>query len=243
MFTNNLKIEFALGTDVGLQREHNEDVCLARPELGLWLVADGMGGHQAGEVASALARDTVVNSVVAGLSLVDALAAAHEAIKAQSSSSANTLEMGTTMVALQIRESSFEVAWVGDSRAYLHTDTLVALTQDHSHVQALVEQGLITAAQARVHPHRSMVLQALGVNPAGALRIDRITGDLRPGMQILLCSDGLTDRVEDDEIARILAQPGSSPQGCVDQLIRAALDAGGRDNITIIVLRCSNARG
>lgn len=231
-------IEFGHGTHVGLRREHNEDTYYADAELGLWLVADGMGGHEHGEVASAFARDTLVREVARGTDLVRAIQLADEEIIRHSTRRAEALPMGTTVAALRISgETGFEVAWVGDSRAYVWNHGLRQLSQDHSYVQELVDQGAITVEQARSHPHRNVVTQALGVTDPASLRVENVLGQLRPGMQILLCSDGLTEEVDDAAIAAILARQELTPQECVDQLILAALDGGGSDNITVILVR------
>lgn len=230
-------IEFGNSSHVGLRRELNEDTFYSDSELGLWLVADGMGGHEFGEVASALARDAVVREVRAGQSLSDAIRSADEDIIRQSRRRADSLPMGTTMVALRVSDNRFELAWVGDSRAYLWNGQLRQLSSDHSYVQELIDQGAITPEQARSHPHRNVVTQALGVTDPESLKVETISGELRPGFQILLCSDGLTEEVDDSAIANLLAQTELSAQECVDQLISTALDGGGSDNVTVILLR------
>jgi PPM family protein phosphatase len=232
-------IEFGHLSHVGLRREHNEDTYYADPELGLWLVADGMGGHEFGEVASALARDAVVREVKAGKPLNEAIRSADEEIIRQSRRRAESLPMGTTMVALRVNGNRFELAWVGDSRAYLWNGKLQQLSSDHSYVQELIDQGAITAEQARTHPHRNVVTQALGVTDPENLKVETIAGELRPGVQILLCSDGLTEEVDDATIGSLLGHAELSAQECVDHLVSAALDGGGSDNVTVVVLRRS----
>ena len=231
-------IEFGHLTHVGLRRELNEDTYYGDAELGLWLVADGMGGHEYGEVASAIAREVVVGQVRAGNSLADAIRAADEEIIRCSKRRGDSLPMGTTVVAARINGTRFEVAWVGDSRIYLWRDgTLTQISQDHSYVQALIAQGAITADQARSHPHRNVVTQALGVTNPQQLNVETLAGDWRPGMQLLLCSDGLTEEVDDASIARVLAHQECSAQECVDGLVAAALDGGGSDNVTVLLVR------
>ncbi len=230
-------IEFGHYSHVGLRREHNEDTYYGDAALGLWLVADGMGGHEFGEVASAMARDTVVREVRQGRSLQDAIRTADEDIIGHSRRRAETLPMGTTVAAARLLDGRFEVAWVGDSRVYLWNGALRQLSQDHSYVQELVDQGAITSEQARTHPHRNVVTQALGVTDPASLKVETIAGEFRPGMQLLLCSDGLTEEVDDAGIARIIARTDLSAQECVDQLIRAALDGGGSDNVTVVLVR------
>lgn len=230
-------IEFGHSTHVGLRREHNEDTYYADAELGLWLVADGMGGHEHGEVASALARDTVMREVGSGSTLAQAVQLADEEIIKHSSKKAEALPMGTTIAAIRLNANDYEICWVGDSRIYMWNGELKQLSQDHSYVQELIAQGAITHEQARTHPHRNVVTQALGVTDPQSLRVDTIRGTLQPGMQILLCSDGLTEEVDDADIAAILSREDLSAQECVDHLVLAALDGGGSDNITVILIR------
>ena len=190
-------IEFGHSTHVGLRREHNEDTYYADAELGLWLVADGMGGHEHGEVAAALARDTLVAEVSTGATLSQAIQRADEEIIRHSSKRVEALPMGTTVAAIRLKNEDFEVCWVGDSRVYLWNGELKQLSQDHSYVQELIQQGAITHEQARTHPHRNVVTQALGVTDPQSLRVETIRGTLKPGMQFLLCSDGLTEEVDE----------------------------------------------
>lgn len=231
-------IEFGHLTHAGLRRELNEDTYYGDSDLGLWLVADGMGGHEYGEVASALARETIVREIRQGASLAQAIRTADEDIIRASRRRSDALPMGTTVVALRITGNRFEVAWVGDSRAYLWRDgTLAQLSHDHSYVQELISQGAITVDQARTHPHRNVVTQALGVTEPQNLNVETLAGELRPGMQVLLCSDGLTEEVEDAGISQVLGHTECSAQECVDGLVAAALDGGGSDNITVVLVR------
>jgi serine/threonine protein phosphatase PrpC len=196
-----------------------------------------MGGHEFGEVASALARDAVVREVRGGKPLAEAIRNADEDIIKHSRRRSDSLPMGTTMVALKVADNKFELAWVGDSRAYLWNGQLRQLSSDHSYVQELIDQGAITAEQARSHPHRNVVTQALGVTDPDSLKVETLSGELRPGFQILLCSDGLTEEVDDGTIATLLGNAQFSAQECVDHLVAAALDGGGSDNVTVILLR------
>ncbi len=231
-------IEFGHLTHVGLRRVLNEDTYYGDSELGLWLVADGMGGHEYGEVASALARETIVREVRSGKALAQAIRIADEEIIRISRRRNDSLPMGTTVVAVRVVGNRFEVAWVGDSRVYLWRDRQLAqLSQDHSYVQELIAQGAITHEQARSHPHRNVVTQALGVTDPADLNVETMTGELRPGMQLLLCSDGLTEEVDDGKIADVLACDDCSAQECVDSLVAAALDGGGSDNVTVVLVR------
>ena len=232
-------IEFGHLSHVGLRRQLNEDTYYGDGGLGLWLVADGMGGHACGEVASALARETIVREVRNGASLVQAIRTADEEIIRTSRRRNDSLPMGTTVVAARVQGNRFEVAWVGDSRAYLWRDgKLGQLSQDHSYVQELIAQGTLTAEQARAQPHRNVVTQALGVTDPAHLNVATMTGELRPGMQLLLCSDGLTEEVDDAGLTEALAHGDCSAQECVDALVAAALDGGGSDNVTVVLVRC-----
>ena len=231
-------IEFGHLTHVGLRRELNEDTYYGDSELGLWLVADGMGGHEYGEVASALARETIVREIRQGTALSQAIRVADEEIIRASRKRNDALPMGTTVVAVRVNGNRFEVAWVGDSRVYLWREgQLAQLSQDHSYVQELISQGAISVEQARSHPHRNVVTQALGVTDPLQLNVETLAGELDAGMQLLLCSDGLTEEVDDARIAQALAHLDCSAQECVDELVAAALDGGGSDNVTVVLVR------
>ncbi len=232
-------IELGHGTHVGLRRTRNEDTYHADASLGLFLVADGMGGHQHGEVASALVRDAMVELVGSGLGLIDAVNGAAERLLAHARPSFDMLPMGTTIAALQIGGGNYEVAWVGDSRIYLWQQTLRRVSHDHSLVQALVEAGQLDPAQAARHPQRNLLTQALGVTATQQLHIGMAGGTLEPGMTFLLCSDGLTENVDDASIARTVARTDLAAQECADQLLLSALDAGGDDNVTVVLVRAS----
>ncbi|MEV8519582.1 protein phosphatase 2C domain-containing protein [Dyella marensis] len=230
-------IEFGHGTHVGLRRARNEDTYYADAGLGLFLVADGMGGHQHGEVASALVRDAVADLVTRGHSLVEAIKGADERLMAQARGYGDALPMGTTIAALRLGPGSYEVAWVGDSRIYLWKDGLKQISHDHSLVQELVAAGTLDPAQAAHHPHRNVITQALGITAVDQLRIGLARGRLEPGMAFLLCSDGLTEEVSDAAIAGIVERRDLATQECVDHLLLAALEGGGSDNISVILAR------
>jgi serine/threonine protein phosphatase PrpC len=230
-------IEFGHGTHVGLRRTRNEDTYYADASLGLFLVADGMGGHQHGEVASALVRDAVVDLVTRGQSLIEAIQGAAERLMAHARHGFDLLPMGTTIAALRIIGDSYEMAWVGDSRIYMWKRELRQISHDHSLVQALVEAGQLDPALASRHPQRNVLTQALGVTATEQLHIGMARGQLEPDMGFLLCSDGLTEEVSDASIAQTAARKDLAAQECVDQLLLAALDSGGDDNITVIIVR------
>lgn len=230
-------------SNVGRVRRHNEDSFAAREDLGLWVVADGMGGAAAGEIASAIVVDVVSREVERGAELHDAIAAANRSILDAAASGKGKPGMGSTVVAAQLQGNDFKVAWVGDARAYVWGDGLQRLSRDHSRVQELLDAGMISESEARGHPHRNVITRVLGGPDGTAADSDQITGSLEPGQGLLLCSDGLTSEVSDEEIAGVLsghlqANGLESDQGqaAVDQLVSLALDHGGNDNITVLLV-------
>lgn len=237
------RIESAALTHCGRVRAHNEDSFCRRDGDGLWAVADGMGGHEGGEWASArlvaeLDRAEIPADVeAAGARLAAAVRAGNDAIVAEAE--ARAAPMGTTLVALLVRARSWLACWVGDSRAYLLRDgALCRLSRDHSQVQEMVDRGLIAPAEAAGHPLGHILTRAVGIDDE--VEIDRAEGELRPGDVFLLCSDGLHACVGEDEIGRLLAC--GSPQRALDALVAAALAAGGPDNVTMIAIRIAPPR-
>jgi PPM family protein phosphatase len=225
------------GTDTGRQRRANEDSHLARAPL--FVVADGMGGAQAGEVASRIA----VESFQAGLgdtaapeSALAALAQqANARIHELSHSHAEQAGMGTTLTAVYVGEHEISIAHVGDSRAYrLRDGALERLTEDHSLVDELLRQGRLTPEEALEHPQRSVITRALG--PEGAVDVDTRSYSARDGDVYLLCSDGLTTMLAEDRLAELLLA-NATLRAAGEALIAAANEAGGRDNITVVLLR------
>lgn len=229
-----VQLAFGAATDVGRVRDNNEDCYLARPDLGLWLIADGMGGHDAGEVAAGIVRDFICEAVASGKPLKTAIAQAHHAVKHAASNNIGSPGMGTTVVALRMHGIQYEIAWVGDSRAYLWSEgALRQISVDHSYVQSLVDSGAITREEMATHAQRNVITQSLGVSTLDDVIVDSVAGTFRPGDKILLCSDGLTDFVDDHEIAHILGRTYETVQQQVDRLLTKALNNGGGDNITI----------
>ena len=230
---------FAAQSVAGRVRGHNEDAVLCLPELGLWAVADGMGGHECGEVASALALDTLRQCVVAGSGLESSIHAAHQAILAAVQEEGGR-RMGSTVVAVRFVDADYEVAWIGDSRAYrISLDGIERLTRDHSWVQAMIDAGELSLAEARQHPRRNIVTQCLGQGEQ-ALEVGRVQGSLAPGELLLLCSDGLTGELTDEQIQEVCAGAATLDE-LVDELIGLANRLGGKDNISCIVLGRSMA--
>ena len=225
------------GSDTGRQRRANEDSLLARSPL--FVVADGMGGARAGEVASQIAVESFEPGLQDASEPERALAALAQAANARihdrSHSNAEQAGMGTTLTAVYVGEEEVSIAHVGDSRAYcLREGELLRLTEDHSLVDELMRQGRLTPEEAVEHPQRSVITRALG--PEGTVEVDTRTFRARAGDVYLLCSDGLTTMVAEEQIAELLrAHPVLRDAG--EALIGAANEAGGRDNITVVLLR------
>jgi protein phosphatase len=227
-------LSFSAATHVGRVRNNNEDSYIARPELGLWLVADGMGGQRSGEVASAIAVQTISGAIADQATLTEAITLAHQAVcRAHDDSSP---DMGTTVVALLSRERDYEIAWVGDSRAYLwDLKHLRRLTRDHSMVQEMIDAGVISEREASDHPQRNIITQSVGAPLEPSPKVATLSRQWAPGQSILLCSDGLSGELSDDVISTILAD-SVSPEDGTRQLLQAALARGGRDNITVLLV-------
>jgi protein phosphatase len=229
------------GTDTGLQRRANEDSMLVRSPL--FVVADGMGGAQAGEVASRLAVDTFKGGLSNGsdpeASLLTQVEQANAHINELSHANIEHAGMGTTITAVYLGEQDVVVAHVGDSRAYcLREGELLRLTDDHSLVDELIRQGKLTPEEAEEHPQRSVITRALG--PEATVEVDVRTFRARPGDVYLVCSDGLTTMLaEDDLLGVLVSNPALRDAG--EQLIVAANAAGGKDNITVVLLRVEEA--
>ncbi len=232
-------LAWGAATHTGMVREENEDAYVA--ETKVFGVADGMGGHQAGEVASAIAAKILQDRLPNGASvdlMVAAVVEANSAIFQAAHTHAEQRGMGTTLTALALipvnTPARVVVANVGDSRTYLlRNGRLRRVTVDHSYVQELVNTGHITEAEARSHPRRNIVTRALGIEPT--VKVDTWVQPLAAGDRFVLCSDGLVDEVDDDDIARVLdANP--DPQSAADALVTVANNNGGRDNVTVIVV-------
>ncbi|MBC6904925.1 serine/threonine-protein phosphatase [Saccharophagus sp. K07] len=232
---------FSQATDVGLLRDNNEDAILSDPQSGLWLVADGMGGHAAGEVASAITVQVVGEAIRQGKSLVDAITDAHHAVLEAAQDGTGKYGMGSTVVALRSLGNQYQIAWVGDSRAYLWTArdkdgyTLQQLTIDHSYVQMLYQSGIISAEEINDHPDKNIITQCLGSNEVAQPRVDVVEGIWHKNDWIVLCSDGLSDTVSDQQICDIL-HDSKDPDAAVEALISAALANGGKDNVSVIII-------
>jgi serine/threonine protein phosphatase PrpC len=230
-----MRLVIGAATDVGRVREGNEDAYLVDDAMGLVAVADGMGGHRAGEVASATALEALRAAITSGRPLRESIQDANEAVFRKSLTDNSLRGMGTTLTAGTLASGgTLLVGHVGDSRAYLlHDGELKQVTVDHSLVEELVREGRLTADEAAVHPQRSIITRALGVD--ASVDVDVYPVELAPGDRLLLCSDGLTGMVQADEIAATLRRE-DDPTRAATQLVDAANAAGGEDNITVVVV-------
>ncbi|HLY55806.1 MAG TPA: protein phosphatase 2C domain-containing protein [Stellaceae bacterium] len=227
-------------TDVGTVRKHNEDALVSRPDLGLWAVADGAGGHSAGEVASGRIAESL-GALPPGLPPQDALrelrtriSDVHVWLRQEAASRGPGTIIASTVVILLIRDQHFVCFWAGDSRAYLQRDGETRqITRDHSLVQEMVENGLIAADQAESHPQANVITRAVGADNEG-LELDKVSGRLLPGDRFLLCSDGLCKTVAASRLGELLA--GNGADNIARTLIDAALTSGTRDNVTAVVV-------
>lgn len=226
-------------TDVGLRRKVNEDSLLVRTERGLWAVADGMGGHDAGDVASSKVTeslldlpttddlDQLVENAVTALQRVN-----QDLIELAGAESERSI--GSTVVGLAIANGQFRCFWAGDSRAYRIRDSqIVQLTRDHSLVQDLVDAGMLQPDEAEGHPNSNIITRAVGV--AKELRVDTVSGDVRPGDHFLLATDGVTRLVSDEELA--LELKANPPAAAARKLIETVLSRGAPDNASLIITK------
>ena len=229
-----LHLVVGAATDVGRVRGHNEDAFLVDSELGLVAVADGMGGHQAGEVASVTALEALRAAVTSGAGIRDAVTTANDAVYEKSTTDERLRGMGTTLTAGTLAAGgTLLLGHVGDSRAYVLRDhELSRLTTDHSLVEELIQAGELTEAEAEADPRRSMITP-LGIEPS--VDVDLYPVQVQTGDRLVLCSDGLTGMVSDDQIRDILAGE-ADPNAAARRLIDAANTAGGVDNITVLVV-------
>ncbi len=223
---------------VGCVRQINEDRALDRPDLCLWAVADGMGGHDAGDRAAQMIVDSLgqTDGTRSGWGLLDdirlRLFEANAALVARGRMSGRT--SGATVVVLVARQGRCAWLWAGDSRGYrLRGGELIRVTRDHSFVQELVDGGLLAPADARTHPRANVVTRAVGADQT--LEIELRHDTVQPGDRLLLCSDGLTGMLDDGEIATIIAN--HEIEQAADQLIAAALAKGARDNVTVVLVQ------
>jgi protein phosphatase len=253
------KIDFTELTNTGRVREHNEDAIGSIGEIGLMVLADGMGGYNAGEVASGIAVQTVTELAAEGATreerhdidphsgmmrqsivLRDAIYRSNKIIYQTAQSQTNCEGMGTTIVACMFYDNKISIAHVGDSRAYrLRDEQLQQITLDHSLLQELVDRGFYSAEEAQRSTNRNYVTRALGVEPTVEVEVHE--HDVLPGDIYLLCSDGLCDMVEDDDIHLTISTFSDSLDAVGQQLVDLANDHGGRDNVSIMLAQVKEA--
>lgn len=227
-------------THVGARRSHNEDTLVNRPDLGLWAVADGAGGHAAGEVASGMIA-AALEDIPAGIGAAELLSqvrmrigATHAALRAEAERRGPDVTIASTVVVLAVREDHFACLWAGDSRAYLlRGGMLQQISHDHSLVQELVDSGAIGPEQAERHPHANIITRAIGA-ALDDLTLDKVSDRLQPGDRFLLCSDGLNKTLSDADLAALLRQAGD--QAPTEALVAAALARQVNDNVTAVVV-------
>src|SRR5689334_303475 len=248
-------------TDAGRVRDHNEDCIESRPDIGLFVLADGMGGYNAGEVASGMATSLIADGfseawkprdvdrmgreeakAYAEKLLREQIARANNAIFTTSQNNPECAGMGTTLVVCQFYDNFVAVAHIGDSRLYrLRGDVMEQVTRDHSLLQEQLDSGLITPEEAKLSQNKNLVTRALGIDPVVEPEIH--VHETQPDDTYLLCSDGLSDMVEDEEIRLTLITLKSNPNLTVQQLVQAANDNGGRDNISAMLIRVAEPYG
>ena len=248
-------LQIVSATDPGRVRAHNEDCVESRPELGVVVLADGMGGYNAGEVASGMATSLIASGLsitwtadalknldrnaattLAHTRLQDQVSAANTAIFEAAQRDPHCAGMGTTLVVCLFYDNFISVAHIGDSRLYrMRNDVLEQLTRDHSLLQEQIDAGLISRADARQSHNKNLVTRALGIDPDVDAEIH--TYDVMEGDIYLLCSDGLNDMIDDDEMQMTLIALRSNLDLTARQLVQAANDAGGRDNISVMLIK------
>lgn len=230
-----MKLAVGSSTDPGRVRDQNEDSFLVDERLGVFAVADGLGGHRGGEVASRAALEAVRAAIAGGAPLHEAILTGNRSVYERALTDEALRGMATTITAVTPAGGAVVlIGQVGDSRAYLLRDgVLHRLTEDHSLVEELVREGRITPEQAAVHPQRAIITRALGLDPD--VEVDLSTAEVQAGDRIVLCSDGLTTMVRDRDIERI-ARSQPDPARAADLLVESANTAGGEDNITVVVL-------
>lgn len=230
-------LAYGAQTDPGCKRTLNEDTFGARADKGLWFVADGMGGHSGGEVASRIVADHIMEEVDSGKGLVEAIEGAHQSVVDAAGRGEGSQQMGSTVVALRSNGAGYQIAWVGDSRAYLWDGALRQLTRDHSLVQEYLDSRNLDAGAVDLSQWSNVITQCLGPANSGTPRVDVVSGDWHAGEKILLCSDGLHGELDTPAIAELLAGAAQDDdQTLAERLVQAAREAGGADNVTAVLV-------
>lgn len=222
----------------GTKRKANEDSYLVDEPMGLWIVADGMGGHAHGKTASQMACNLIKKALVAGHSIPQAVNMAHKSIQTLATSLGAAHGMGTTIIIVSLdAKNRGNVWWLGDSRIYLHTNKeLALLTHDHSKVQELLDKELITADEAIKHKEKHIITRALGMPTTKTVELDHKTIKLEDGAKLLLCSDGLSNELNNEQILTALNSK-TNLKTQAEELVTQANLCGGRDNITVVLLQ------
>jgi PPM family protein phosphatase len=253
------KLAHVAVTDVGKVRDHNEDAIGSQPEIGLWVLADGMGGYNAGEVASGIAVKTIVDLVTQAckhekrgeiesgtgymrqtIVLRDAIHRANKVINQTAQSQPQCEGMGTTLVASLFYDNRVSIAHVGDSRMYrLRGNRFEQITMDHSLLQELVDRGFYSQEEAQRSTNRNYVTRALGVEANVEVEVQEV--DVQKGDYFLMCSDGLPDMVEDEDIHLTISTFSNDVRTVGEQLIKLTNDNGGRDNVSVVLVRVADA--
>lgn len=227
----------AAHSHAGRKRNQNQDSIHMDDGHGLWVVADGMGGHHGGEIASAIACEVIPEQISQGADIEAALRAAHQKIVNTGKAQPELKGMGTTVVVVHEQGLQYEIAWSGDSRIYRWRHRkLTQRSEDHSIVQRMLKSGLISEQQAKTHPHQHVISSCLGSTSADGLEIGYQRDAWEQGDWLLLCSDGLTDELDDQQIAALLAKH-TDIELASNALLQAALDSGGRDNVSIALIQ------
>lgn len=239
MLSHGRTIVTGWASDTGCVRTENEDSCLVAPQLGVWAVADGMGGHEDGRLASQSIVEELqkIAQAMSAAELMQqceaAVVAANARLQALSARRSGSV-IGSTLVLLLIYKDYYACMWSGDSRLYLiRDDAIRPLTRDHTEVEDLLAQGVLTPAEAERWPNRNVITRAIGT--AAAPELEMISGDVRIGDTFILCSDGLTTHVSAAEVKDVVCR--TPPQRACDLLVRTTLDRGATDNVTIVVAR------
>lgn len=236
------QFEVAVMCHRGHVRAKNQDQVLIFEDEGIYLLADGMGGHTGGEIASRIAVETTARELKAGAALCSAILTANAEIKITARDTEGAKDMGTTIVAMLLSGTSYQIAWVGDSRAYKINTAIEQITTDHSMIQELVDQGIISKKSAQDHPNRNVLTRALGGIDDSVDLLGSLSGELKEKESLLMCSDGLHSLVSNGRIGRVVTQ-SKGPQAAARKLLKLALDAGGTDNISIIIISPARAPG
>ena len=238
----NYTFETAALTDVGCVREINEDSILTTPESGVWLVADGMGGHSAGDFASQTIAAEMATIGIPGDAVdlharfMDRLHRANAAIL-QHAAAMDGGTVGSTIAALLASQGHYACIWSGDSRIYrLRGTVLTQITQDHTEVRALLEAGTITQAQAESWPRKNVITQAIGVTPVPECGM--LEGSIADKDIFLICSDGLTEYFHNDELERVMNAAAGDLEGLCSELVEAVRQRGGKDNVSVVTVMC-----